>query len=127
MSYKPDYGLRLMRDGTSPDVDLFFYDFHLFSLSVLGRGRYSTMVEVPHDGQPHALSLDFNHRQLEQILSRATPETAKSIQIELARDPVLPRSINLEEEVAFGVRARLGDLQKVQSESFVPLAAQEIL
>ncbi len=42
MSFKPDYGLRQMNDGVSREVDQFFYDFRLWSLTVLGRGQYST-------------------------------------------------------------------------------------
>ena len=125
MSFKPDYGLRLMRDGIS--VDQYFYDFRLYSLSVLGRGQFSTMVEIPHAGELHALSLDFNQKQLEQILSKAPPRLTAFLRAELERDPASPRTIDFEGEVSFGVRTRLGQLQKVQRESFVPLVAQEIL
>ena len=114
-----------MRDGIS--VDQYFYDFRLYSLSVLGRGQFSTMVEIPHAGELHALSLDFNQKQLEQILSKAPPSLAAFLRAELARDPASPRTIDFEGEISFGVRARPGQLQKVQRESFVPLVAQEIL
>ncbi len=127
MSFKPDYGLRLMRDGMSNDVDQYFYDFRLFSLTVLGRGQYSTMVELPYEGQLHALSLDFNQEQLVQILSNAEPRLTSFLRAEITRDPASPRTIDFEGEVSFGVRARLGQLQKVQRASFVPLVAQEIL
>ena len=127
MSFKPDYGLRLMRDGISNDVDQYFYDFRLFSLTVLGLGQYSTMVELPYEGQLHAFSLDFNQEQLGQILSKASPHLTALLRAELTRDPASPRTIDFEGEVSFGVRTRLGQLQKVQRESFVPLVAQEIL
>jgi hypothetical protein len=127
MSFKPDYGLRLMREGIPAHVDQFFYDFRLFSLTVLGRGQYSTMVEMPYEGELHALSLDFNQQQLDQILSKATRQLAAFIRKELIREPSSPRTIDFEGEVAFGVRARLGQLQKVQRESFVPLVAYEII
>jgi len=127
MGYKPDYGLRLMNEGIPSDVDCFFYDFHLFSLTVLSRGQYSTMVEQPCAGEWHALSLDFNQQQLDQILSKATPQLAAFLRRELTRDPSSPRTINFEGEVAFGVRARLGQLQKLQREAFVPFVVQEIL
>ncbi len=67
---KPDYGLRLLQDGVSRNVDLFFYDFTLFSLTILGDEQYSMMVEKPH-GQWFALSLDFDRRQLEDIVVNA--------------------------------------------------------
>ena len=127
MSFKPDYGLRLINDGMSRDVVHNFYDFRLYNLSVLGPGQYSTMVEIPYDGGVYALSLDFNHEQLEQILLKAEPQLAAFLRGELSRDPSTPRMIDFEGEVVFGVRARLGELQKGQRESFVPLIAQEIM
>lgn len=127
MAFAPDYGLRLMRDGTSADGDLIFHDFRLFSLDVLGRGQYSTVVEKLWDGQFHALSLDFNHEQLERILANADARLATSLRSALARDPSTPRAIDFEGEVAFAVRARLGRLQTAAKEQYVPLVVQEIL
>jgi hypothetical protein len=48
-------------------------------------------------------------------------------QLQLATDPFTPRTIEFEGDVIFGVRARLGKMQTVQYESFVPFVAQEIL
>ena len=87
MSFKPDYGLRLKEEGISSDVDLDFYDFHLFSLRLLGNDLFSTMVEIPVDGELHALSLDFNLAQLDKILSKATLPLADYLRKELERDP----------------------------------------
>jgi hypothetical protein len=127
MSYKPDYGLRQMKDGISRDADQYFYDFRLYSLTVLDCGEYSTTVAMPLAGEVHALSLDFVQGQLDQILSIAPPHIATLLQEELTCDPSTPRTIDFQGEVVFGVRARLGILQKAQYESFVPLVAQEIL
>ena len=84
------------------------------------------MVDTPYDGVLHALSLDFDLYQLERILSKADPRSAALLSAELSRDAVSPRSIDLERPVVFGVRARLGRLQKVEQEKFVPLIVQEI-
>jgi hypothetical protein len=62
--FKPDYGLRLLKDGCSPATDLFFNEFRLFSISILENGIFSTMVEQRYDGEILALSLDFNNSQL---------------------------------------------------------------
>ncbi|MCP4257844.1 MAG: hypothetical protein GY774_10000 [Planctomycetes bacterium] len=127
MTFKPDYGLRQMKDGVSSTVNQHFPDFRLYSLTVLGRGQYSTMVEMPLAGELHALSLDFNQRHLDVILSKATSQISSFIRQELSRDPISPRTIDFDGEVVFGVRARLGQIQKVQHEMFVPLVAQEIM
>jgi hypothetical protein len=126
LPYAPDYGLRLLREGISGTVDIFFYDFHLYDVTVLGRGQYSTVVQTPYEGQIHALSLDFDHTHLEQILLKADARLASFLRSELSRDPKSPRSIELGDGVGFGVRARLGKLEIGAREQFVPLLAQEI-
>lgn len=127
MGYKPDYGLRLLAEGISRDVDIFFPEFPLSSVTVLNRGWYSTMVEVPRGGEWLALSLDFNQAQLQQILTGAPTQIAEHIRAELSRGQDSPREIELPDRIAFGVRARLGQLQHGQHEEFVPLVVQEIL
>jgi hypothetical protein len=127
MGLKPDYGLRLVQDGVASITDLFFYDFHLFSLSVLGGGDYSTTVDTSYNGEIYALSLDFNQKQLGQILSKANPSVAAAVRAELSQDGLSVRSIDVIEPMTFAVRARLGGLQTAEKEQFVPLIAQEIL
>lgn len=126
MGFKPDYGLRLLKDGVSSTVDHCFYDFRLYSLAVLSRGRYSTMVELPYGEYVYALSLDFTQSQLEQILAKASQNIRQYITAQLSADPGTPRRIDFDGEVSFGVRARLGTLQQAPKESFVPLVAHEI-
>lgn len=125
-TFKPDYGLRLIKDGTPHTAEQIFYDFRLTSLTLLGDGRYSTMVEFPFAGNIHALSLDFNTVQLEQILAKANPSVKEWIKSKLEAGIYNGETLDFEGEIVFGVRARLGKTQKVQREEFAPLIAQEI-
>jgi hypothetical protein len=130
MAYKPDYGLRLLNNGISRNVDHYFHEFRLYRLDVLCPDQYTTMVEIPFDDEVYTLSLDFNEQQLMQILSQAPQDIAAFIIKELSRDPYTPRTINFDGEIAFGVRARLGAIQITQigtKEVFVPFIAQEII
>lgn len=127
MGFKPDYGLRLVSEGVPPSVDLFFYGFNAFSITILSRDSFSTTVDKPYDGVLHALSLDFDRDQLEQILSKMNSRITLRFWKEISRNSVSPRSIDLEENVIFSVRARLGEIQKATKEEFVPLIAYEIL
>ena len=102
MSFKPDYGLRLLREGISPNVDQYFYDFRLYSLSVLGPGRYSTPMEMPYAGEIHALSLDFDETHLARILLKAPEQLRAYITTQLAADPVTGRTIDFDGEISFG-------------------------
>ena len=125
--FKPDYGLRLLKDGTPRDANLHFPNFRISSLTLLGNRQYSTMVNFPIAEEEHALSLDFNQKHLNQILSKATFQIASFIYQEINDDPFTLRTIDFEEEIVFGVRAMLGQIQKVERESFVPLIVQEII
>lgn len=127
MSFKPDYGLRLQRDGLSPEVDITIYGFRLFSLSVLGFGQFSTCAEMKHDGEYHAVSLDFSLDQLLQILETAPVEVLEQLQGELLKDLETPRTIDLAAELTFDVCARLGTVQQNADESYVPLIVHEVL
>lgn len=124
--FAPDYGLRLLRDGSPPTREHVFYDFCLYSLCVLGGGRYSAMVQLPYDGQMHALSLDFDQGQMERILAKASQRLAAVLRRELESDPESPRCVDFPGPVKFNVRGRLGSIQTVEREQFVPLVALEI-
>jgi hypothetical protein len=124
---KPDYGSQLLREGVSCEVDLLFYGYAIFSIDVLGPGQYSTMADKERGGKWYAVSMDFDQRQLDRILSIAPQQVAHRVRAELARTPGSPRAIDLSEPVLIDVRARLGKPQKAAAEVFVPLVCQEIL
>lgn len=127
MSFKPDYGLQLLEEGVSPSIDLFFHSLRLYSVTLLGEGQYSTTGEFLHADELYALSLDFDDLQLAQILAGASEHEHQTVMTEVARDPTTPRTIELNVEVVFGVRARLGQIQMTPYEQFVPLIVHEVL
>ncbi|SFM06024.1 hypothetical protein SAMN03159423_5154 [Bradyrhizobium sp. NFR13] len=126
MGFKPDYGLRLVAEGILSTDELYFKSFHAFSVTILGDASYTTVVDATYEGALHALSLDFNRHQLDQILAKAGLWVTAPFWADFHRDPVSARSIDLKQGVVFGVRARLGQLQKAEKEAFVPLIAHEI-
>jgi hypothetical protein len=85
------------------------------------------MVEIPFDGKIYAMSLDFSQHHLDRILRKATQDISRDLNRELSKNPNTPRTIDFEGEIIFDVRARLGELQQVQKESFVPFVAEEIM
>ena len=127
MSVKPDYGLRQLADGTSSSVDHFFYDIPLHHLSIIAEGQYSTIINLPFNGELHALSLDFDDLSIALILAPAPDAIYQQVRSELSLDPATPRTIELPAGVTFSVRARLGQIQQVPGETFVPLIVQEVV
>ena len=81
--------------GSPPKVSpVPIYDFHLFGLSVLGCGEYSTTADREHGGEFYAVSLDFNYTQLQQILSKADSRTATFVRRIYPRTPYPPGQSN---------------------------------
>lgn len=85
------------------------------------------MVDIPFGGQVYAMSQDFSQVDLDKILSKAPQSISRYLRSELSKDPATPRTIDFDGEVIFAVRARLGELQRAQKESFVLFVAQEIM
>ena len=104
---KPDYGLFLAAQGVTRDVEHFFYDFRLYEISVLGEGQYTTMVNLPAEGEVYAMSLDFDAITLQKILQRSPDQVRDPVERELAADPVTSRTIELAQPIQVGVVARL--------------------
>ena len=126
MALKPDYGLRLKREGRDSSVNMHFHAFAVYSLTVLSQGQYSTCVDILYAGQFHAMSLDFGPEHLEAILSRGSPRLRMFVKSQLKQDPATPRSIDFPEPVYCYVSARLGEEQQGKYEIFIPLIVQSI-
>ena len=126
MALKPDYGLRLKRDGQDSSVNIHFHAFAVCNLTVLSQGRYSTCSDIPYAEQLHAVSLDFGQDHLATILSMGSQKLRTFIKSQLDQDPDTPRNIDFPEAVYCHVRARLGEEQHGQYENFIPLTVQSI-
>ena len=123
---KPDYGLKLYKDGISKDIDLTFFDFPLSDLTILSQGQYSSIVNITADNIEYALSLDFNQTQLTEILLNSKSNSVRIIKDELKQDSISPRAIDFEDKISIDIVARLGDIEVNQDESYVPFVLQEV-
>lgn len=126
MDFKPDYGLSLKNDGLAVSATINILDFHMFNLTILGPGKYSTLSETYKDGELHAASLDFSQVHLEKILSLCDAKIAANLRNEIKKDPFSPRYISFEGVIRFNVRAKLGELEENENESFIPLKVRKI-
>ena len=126
LALKPDYGLRLKRDGYSPSVEIYLPAFAVYNLMVLSQGQYSTCADILYVEQLHAISLDFGPDHLEAILLRGSPRLRMFVKLQLDPDPATPRTIDFPEPVYCSVSAHLGEEQQGPYENFIPLAVQSI-
>lgn len=126
MSFAPDFGMRLVRDGASRDLDIYLVPFELDHISIVDDKSFTTMANMEVDGEPHAVSLDFDLEILEAIAALCSDETAQLIWRELARNLFAGFTLELPEPVAFAVTAKLGRLQTADQEQYVPLIAQSV-
>ena len=123
---KPDYGLSLRKSGYDASLQIVFVNWKIWYIIVLGPGRYSTFAEKDHQGERHAVSLDFDADQLQEILVKGSPTLRKWIERQICQDPITPRRIDLPETIHCGIRARLGEEQRGELETFVPLVIESV-
>ena len=126
MAYKPDYGLKLLQDGISSDVSIHFPQFLLYSITVLDYEKYSSMVEIPYDNQVYAVSIDFTHEQLQDMLKYASKNALQQITENLDSDMFTQRTIDIEEPFMIDITISLGKLQRSQHEEFVPFIVKSV-
>ena len=126
MAYKPDYGLKLLQDGITRDVSIHFPQFLLYSITVLDYEKYSSMVEIPYDNQVYAVSIDFNHEQVQDMLKYASKNALQQITEELDSDMFTQRTIDIEEPFMIDITISLGKLQRNQHEEFVPFIVKSV-
>ena len=90
MTMKPDYGMRLKKSGYDASLRICFADWHVWDITVLGPGTFSTFGEIDFDGQRHAVSLDFGAEQLSRILAKGPSHLRKLVRREIRQDSLIP-------------------------------------
>lgn len=127
MAFKPDYGLRLQKDGIGPQVKQFFYSVPLHGFDVTGLGQFTVCLDVPYAGETHALSLDFKKEHLGAILSLLPPSVRQDILLGLEQDPNTPRSVQFRTPVRCDcICATLGQVQHGPYEHYIPLNITDV-
>ena len=126
MALRPDYGLRLRRDGYQSRTTLHFYRIPLGGFEMLASGQYSFTVDKMHAGERHCVSFDFGADILAAILSALPPPVAHAIGSKLSETYGRVVSVKFDPITCEHVSATLGDLQNGHNEVFVPLVINEM-
>lgn len=125
-SLKPDLGLRYLRDGYSKEVIISFYGVIFEDVSFLTPDLCSVMLEYPFDGEVYAISFDFSDKIFGQLLSKL-PTAYQQRFISSVSGKRLPFTASLPIQVTVSViECRLGELQRVEKEEFVPFVITRI-
>lgn len=127
MTYKPDFGLYLSNDGMRQTVEHNFYNFSTDHITVISHGAYTMTNNILWVGTEYAVSHDFDNDMLEAMLLKMPPHVARHLKDELERDPYTQRTIELPQRVEIPLSAKLGELQVVAREEFIPFIVQQIL
>ena len=125
MSYRPDYGLALLRSGVNRDFESYFYSLRLQNITAIAPEKFTTMLVVNLNGVDHALSLDFSSDDLGDILDFADPATVARVRSWVQGFHGVD-TIELPQPIPFGARAALGEEQRAEKEIYVPLIVQEV-
>ena len=121
MPIRPDYGLRIMREGHDPRVPLHFYNIPIDGFDVLAEGRYTLTIDKMYAGERHCMSFDFGVDVLDAILSALPHRTQEAIRRELVNEPYAPKSFRIDPVSCNHLRALLGQVQSGRDDRFVPL------
>lgn len=127
MTYYDDYGIYLKEQGDNEETIIEFKPFSLSSFMIISQGLYSSTVNIQNDNKTYTLSLNFNHYNLEKILTYTSDENKTYILNEIDKKSNVIRKVNLKDKIEFTVLSKLGELEENEHEKFIPLEVHDIL
>ncbi|MCJ8327025.1 MAG: hypothetical protein MJK08_08010 [Campylobacterales bacterium] len=127
MTFYDDYGIYLKEQGDNEETIIEFKPFTLSSFMIISQGLYSSTVNIQNDNKTYTLSLNFNHYNLEKILTYTSDENKTYILNEIDKKSNVIRKVNLKDKIEFTVLSKLGELEENEHEKFIPLEVHDIL
>lgn len=126
MSFAPDFGLRLVRAGASPEMEIQLVPFELDRISVVNEELFTTISNMVLLGEPHAVSLDFDAEILKAIKELCPKKTASQIEEQLQNNFTKGHTLMFPRSIKLSVTGRLGEIQTARYEQFVPLVVHSV-
>lgn len=126
MAIRPDYGLRILRDGHDPRVALDFYNMPIDGFDVLAEGRYTLTIDRMYAGERHCISFDFGADILDAILSALPRCTEHFIRRDLVDDTHALKTFKIDRVFCNHLSALLGQVQTGRDYRFVPLVITRV-
>ena len=126
MNFKPDYGLHLLKQDWEKDSMHHFYSVPIDHIQFIDKDLFSFVVNLVFDGQEFAVSFDFDGNMLLEIFNIASAQVQNELREFLIKKPVLPCTLELKDSFIVDITAKLGELQKVEFEEFVPMIIKKV-
>jgi len=122
MDFAPDYGLKLKSLGHPDDHEFVLMPFQMMSLSIDPvDGLFTTTANTNLDGEEYALTLEFGPESFQQMFRLLPFQFAvRTLEI-LADNPKRPFCLEFPFPVPMMIRARFGEVQTNEDESYLPL------
>jgi len=125
VDYAPDFGVFLRKIGADNNTRFIAPFCKSCFIARVEDDKYTTITSVPGDVEM-AMSLDFNHQQLEELLSFQHEQLASFTRDALKRQPYHVSIDPSKAEFDFGVVASLSDkIEHNAEESYIPFLVTE--
>jgi len=121
---RPDFGYKLSRLGMASGTDITMIGTRLGMFAKLDESLYSATVNTDFAGEDHCVSFDFTPEKLPLLLAGLPGDLAAQFLHALSRAPFQACADLV---VEADLRTHLGELIKVEHETFVPLVVDAIL
>ncbi|PKM31705.1 MAG: hypothetical protein CVV07_00920 [Gammaproteobacteria bacterium HGW-Gammaproteobacteria-11] len=124
----PDLGLTYQQQNPNGGESIDFLQIRFSDIDFVSTDLCTTLFELPwgEQGEPHALSLDFDQSLLLELLSRLSPEAQQQF-LDEVNGQLPPFHVSLPEPVLVDrVSCVLGELQEVEGEVFIPFVIRDI-
>jgi hypothetical protein len=121
---KPDYGLKLSKDGFSKDGNIVLHSFLFDHVVRIDTSTYSTMSVILYNDTEYAISIDYSYSQLQEILNCAPNNLVDSLKLSTKKIQI-GQVLNLE-PFTVSLTLQLGELVEAAYESFVPFRIVKI-
>jgi hypothetical protein len=122
LTFKPDFGLHLIRLGFDTNVEFSFKSFWVNYLAKISNEKYSLTSYIPFKEQIYCASFDFDKNQFEKLLEIIPKEKKEKISLALSNYPFTYAIETKNDSINIGAVATLSPkFETGKSEAFIPL------
>lgn len=127
--YAKDYGMYLY-DQTKdlPDPPMWLMkNYTFYNLAVLEPDLFSSTANTEVDGEPYAMTVDFDRQIFDKILELLPDDKSERLREVVDNNQSYPIMMRLDEDpIVVDLRVRLGELQHGDGEDFISMIIMDV-